>query len=94
MLDPEVVLRSDAAAVASGAPAELRGASQVAETFAGRARAAQPALVDGVAALVWAQGGEPRVVFDLTFADGRIAAIDLLADPELVRELDVELLDG
>jgi RNA polymerase sigma factor (sigma-70 family) len=94
LLDPDVVLCADTAAIASGAPAEVRGADDVAATFAGRARAAQPAIVDGVAALVWAQRGEVRVVFDLTFADGRITAIDLLADPELVRELDVQLLDG
>ncbi|HEY2906699.1 MAG TPA: sigma-70 family RNA polymerase sigma factor, partial [Vicinamibacterales bacterium] len=57
VLDPSVVLRADrsaieasAARLAKGAPAlaaELRGASVVAETFAGRAKAAQPALLDG-----------------------------------------------
>jgi RNA polymerase sigma-70 factor (ECF subfamily) len=51
-------------------------------------------VVDGAAALVWAQAGEPRVVFGLTFAAGRITAIDLLADPELLRELEIELVDG
>ena len=94
LLDPDVVLRADSAAIAAGAPAEVRGADAVAETFAGRARAAQPAVVDGAAALVWAQGGEPRVVFGLTFAAERITAIDLLADPELLRELEIELIDG
>ncbi len=43
---------------------------------------------------MWAQGGEPRVVFGLTFAAERITAIDLRADPELLRELEIELIDG
>src|SRR6516225_1425889 len=47
LLDPEVVLRADAAAVRSGAPGEVHGAAEVAGTFSGRARAARPALVNG-----------------------------------------------
>lgn len=39
------------------------------------------------------QGGQPRVVFDLTIVDGRIVAVDLLSDPDLVATIDVELLD-
>jgi hypothetical protein len=66
----------------------------VAETFAGRARFARPALVDGAAGAVWAPGGRPRVVFAFTLARGRIVAIDLLADPERLRELDLVALDG
>src|SRR5213594_1115757 len=47
LLDPDVVLRADDAAVLIGAGREVRGAQEVARTFAGRARVAQPALVDG-----------------------------------------------
>src|SRR5436190_416876 len=47
VLDPDVVLRADEAVARSGAPREVRGAAGVAGTFSGRARAAQPALVDG-----------------------------------------------
>jgi RNA polymerase sigma factor (sigma-70 family) len=93
VLDPDVVLRSDAAAVRSGAEVELRGATAVAGTFAGRAKAARPALIDGAVGLAWAQGGVPKVVFALTFAGGRIVAIDLVADPELLGRLEVVLLD-
>jgi RNA polymerase sigma-70 factor (ECF subfamily) len=92
VLDPDVVLRADRAAVASGAAAEVRGAAAVAETFAGRARAAQPALVDGVAGLVWAPGGRTRVVFGFTIVDGKIVEINLLADPEHLEQLDVTIL--
>ena len=51
MLDPDVVVRADPAAVRTGAEAETRGAQAVAATFSGRARAAKLALIDGVARL-------------------------------------------
>jgi RNA polymerase sigma factor (sigma-70 family) len=103
MLDPDIVLRADRAAVdsaasrqASGAPPlspELRGASAVAEAFSGRARAARPALVNGAVGAVWAPRGRPRVVFGFTVAHGKIARIDILADPARLRRLDLILLD-
>ena len=93
LLDPSVVARADAAAVAAGAAPEVRGAAEVATTFAGRARAARPALVDGLVGLTWAPGGRPRVVFDFTTENGRIVAIDLIADPARLGELELELLN-
>jgi RNA polymerase sigma-70 factor (ECF subfamily) len=92
LLDPSVVLRADAAAVAIGATAEVHGAAAVAETFSGRARAARPALVDDAFALVWAQDGTPRVVFALTFGDGVIAGIDLIADPDRLARFSIEFI--
>jgi hypothetical protein len=65
----------------------------VAGTFSGRARAAQPALVNGAAGLVWAPGGSPRVAFGFTIARRKIIEIDLLADPERLRQLDLAVLD-
>jgi len=92
LLDPEVVVRADRAAVDVGASREVRGAPAVAGTFSGRARFAQPALVDGAVGAVWAPGGRPRVVFGFTITDGKIVAIDILADPERLRELDLTVL--
>jgi RNA polymerase sigma factor (sigma-70 family) len=89
LLDPDVVLRADAAAVTSGASPEVRGAAAVAGTFAGRAQAAQPALIDGSAGLVWMVGGRPRVVFDFTISADRIVGIDLLSDAECLAGLDL-----
>ena len=94
LLDPDVVLRADPGAVPPGGSAEVHGASAVAEQFSGRARAAQPALVDGAVGLVWAPGGRPQVVFDLTITEGKIVAIDLIADPDRLGELDVATLDA
>jgi RNA polymerase sigma factor (sigma-70 family) len=94
LLDPSVVVRADAAAVQAGASPEVRGASEVARTFAGRARAAQPALVDGLVGLAWAPGGRPRVVFDFEIEGGRIVAINLIADSDHLHDVELELLDG
>ncbi len=92
LLDPDVVLRSDAAAVQAGAAAEVRGAAAVAGTFAGRARFAQAALVDGAMGAVWAPGGTPRFVFAFTIRDGKIVEITILANPERLQRLDVVML--
>ena len=56
VLDPDAVLRADQAAVHMGASEEVRGALAVAKKFSGRARAAQPALVNGAIGLVWVTG--------------------------------------
>jgi hypothetical protein len=93
VLDPDVVLRADRAAVQAGASREVRGARAVADTFLGRARAAQPALANGAAEAVWAPGGRPRVVFGFTITGDKIVEIDILADPARLRRLDLAVLD-
>ncbi|WP_069159949.1 sigma-70 family RNA polymerase sigma factor [Nocardia altamirensis] len=90
LLDPDVVLRADATAVATGAVA-ASGAKAVADTFAGRAKAARLALIDGRSGLVWTVSGTPRVVFDFTISDGRIVAIDLLADVDTIDQLELRV---
>ena len=92
LLDPDVVVRADRVAVQTGASEEVRGAEAVAATFSGRARAARAALVGGAAGLVWMQQGRARMVFDFTIADGKIVEIDLVADPERIRDLEPTIL--
>jgi RNA polymerase sigma-70 factor (ECF subfamily) len=65
----------------------------VADAFAGRARAAQLALVDGSVGAAWAPGGQPRVAFGFTIARGKIVAIEMIADPERLGRLKVVLLE-
>ena len=95
LLDPDIVLHADDAAVQSGATREARGATLVAQNFFGRAQTAQPALIDGVVGLVWAPGGRPRVVFRFEFAAAadRVAGIALIADPEAIARIDLVVLD-
>jgi RNA polymerase sigma-70 factor, ECF subfamily len=89
LLDPEVVLRADRVAEATGADREVQGARGVAEVFLGRARVAQPVLVNGVvgASAMRAPDGWPRVVFGFTIRDDRIVAIGILMNPERIRQL-------
>jgi hypothetical protein len=71
-----------------GAAREIHGAAEVAE-FSRRARGATPALLNGAPAAVWLPGGQPRVVYDFTISGEKITAIDLIADPASLRQLDL-----
>jgi RNA polymerase sigma-70 factor (ECF subfamily) len=93
VLDPDVVLLPDAAAVRMGALRETRGAAAVAAALSGGARAARVAIVDGVAGLVWAPGGRTRGVIELTVRDGRIVALDVTGDEDRIRRLEIVTLD-
>ena len=90
LLDPDAVALADAAAVAAGAEAEVRGADAVAGTFAGRARAARLALLSGEPGLVWTHRGEVRMAFAFTVLDGRVTGIELIADPARLAAMGVE----
>jgi RNA polymerase sigma factor (sigma-70 family) len=93
LLDPDVMIRADAAAVRMGSPEQTRGAHAVAGTFSGRALAARPALVDGTVGVVWAVGGRPKVVWDFVIEDGKVVHIDMLAAPETLDGIELVVLD-
>ncbi|GGV32001.1 RNA polymerase sigma factor [Actinomadura cremea] len=80
LLDPGVELTADGAAVLAGAPGRVTGATAVARTFCGRARAARPAFVDGSPGALWAPGGRPAMAFAFTVRDGRIALVEMIAE--------------
>jgi RNA polymerase sigma-70 factor (ECF subfamily) len=92
VLDPDVVVRADQAAVRLGTLPEIRGAQAVAAAFKGRAQAAQPALVDGAMGVAVIFGGRLRIALRVTFKGDRIAEVDAVADAERLEALDVELL--
>jgi RNA polymerase sigma-70 factor (ECF subfamily) len=100
VLDPEVVLRADAAAVRAGAPAEVRGAAAVTKhtrTAGGLprlARLARPALVNGAAGVVIAAAGRPIAVVGFTVRHAKILEIDIFADPNRLNQLDLTVLDA
>ena len=94
VLDPDVVLRADRAAVLADAPREVHGAPAVARRAArGRARAARPALVNGAVGVAVAPRGRLLMVLGFTIKGGKIAEIDAIADPDRLRRLDLALLD-
>jgi len=89
LLDPDIVLRADEQAVRLGAAEEIHGAPDVAASFSRRARGARPALVNGAAGAVWMPAGQLRVVVSFTTSGDKITGIDLIADPERLRQLDL-----
>jgi RNA polymerase sigma-70 factor (ECF subfamily) len=85
LLDPEATVRADADALAMGGDAgPVVGGRAVAEFFAGRARAALPATLDGGAAAWWQHLGEVKVVFGFTVVDGKVVEVELLASPDVL----------
>jgi RNA polymerase sigma-70 factor (ECF subfamily) len=96
VLDPDVVVRGDRAAVPPGVSREIRGASAVVEqalNFTERARFAQPALVNGAVGVVVALRGRLLLVAAFEVKDAKIVEIEVIADPERLRQLDLAVLD-
>jgi hypothetical protein len=99
VLDPDVVRRADfGAAPALTYPPEVRGAEAVAKqalTFVRREGPVftRPALVNGAVGGVVFREGRPLAVMGFTVSDGKIVAIDILADPGRLRELDLAFLE-
>ena len=95
ILDPDVVARADWGKVPVRVPTVLRGARAVAEqalAFAHRAPYGRPALVNGAAGVVVAAGARLIAVMGFTVTDGKITEIDILADPERLRHVDLTAL--
>jgi RNA polymerase sigma-70 factor (ECF subfamily) len=94
LLDPDIVLEADAAAVQMGSPERLRGAASVAGMFSGRAEAARAAFIDEGVGMVWFVGGKPKVVWEFMVDEGRVVHIDMVASGERLAELEVVVVDG
>jgi RNA polymerase sigma factor (sigma-70 family) len=92
LLSPDAELVADAAATTMGAPARLVGPHDVASRFSGGAKAARLALLDGLPGLVWSQGGRPKVAFDFTVVAGRVTKIEMIADDDVLEEIEVDYL--
>ena len=93
ILDPNVVMRADAAAAQMGADDAVTGADLVAKWISGRARGAVPAVVGDEPGAAWAVKGSVRVAFSFTVTSaGRIARIDLIGDPAVLSGLEIALL--
>ncbi len=96
LLDSDITLTADAAAVPSGRAAVLHGAEMVATgaiAAAARAGESRLALVNGAVGIVYAPAGHLRVVLALTVSDAhRITTIDVIADPDRLRRLRLAML--
>ena len=96
VLDPDLVVRVDGAAAATGRPVEVRGArtwATSAVTFAHMALKIEVALVNGSVGLVLAPGGRVSRVLNVTVAHGTVTAVEVIADPARLRALELAVLD-
>jgi RNA polymerase sigma factor (sigma-70 family) len=93
-LDPDVVFRADRGALAAAAaPAEVTGAEETARVVLARgapfARFARPAIVNGKAGLVVVRDGRLISVLEFTVEGDRVAALDLVIDPQKLRRVRI-----
>ena len=75
---------------------ELRGAADVARqamVFSQQGLLITPALINGTPGIISSRDGQPFSVIGFTVTDGKITEIDILMDPERLRQLDLSALD-
>ena len=96
VLDPDVVVRSDGGPARPNLVSTVHGAKAAAAqalTFRQFAGNATRVLVNGTpGGVAWRPDGRPFAVLALTVRGGRIAAIDVLADPERLAQLDLSVV--
>jgi RNA polymerase sigma factor (sigma-70 family) len=94
LLDPDIVVRQD---WGTGTLVEIRGAEEVASRAASAAQlglVARPALVNGGPGWISFRDGAPFAVGSMSIRNGRVAAMDIIADPERLAGLDLPAFDS
>jgi RNA polymerase sigma-70 factor (ECF subfamily) len=95
VLDPDVVLRAE---LGAGVRRQTRGAAEVAgealfwSRTVGAGLDRRPVLVNGAAGVVALRDGRPVSLMGCTVVDGRIVAIDILADRSRLARMDLSAL--
>jgi RNA polymerase sigma-70 factor (ECF subfamily) len=96
ILDPDVVLRSDGGEARPALVSLVHGARVVAEqamSFRRFTETATRILVNGIpGGVAWAPDGSPFAVIAMTVRHERIVAIDILADPDRLAQLDLTVV--
>jgi RNA polymerase sigma factor (sigma-70 family) len=96
VLDPDVVLRSDGGTARPRLNLVLRGRTDVAGQALASSRLSpfvRPALINGAAGVVVAAGGRTLFLMAFTVSGGKVAAIDVIADPDRLAAIDLTVLD-
>jgi RNA polymerase sigma-70 factor (ECF subfamily) len=93
ILDPDVVFRGDGGATGPPVPAEIRGAEEVARLVLARgtpmAPFGRPAIVNGRPGAVVVLPDRVVSVVAFTISGDRVVGLDLMADPEKLRDVRV-----
>ena len=96
VLDPDVVLRSDGGAARPDVSVVVHGpAGVIGHGLKVHQPSAvlRPALVNGAAGMVASIDGKPVAVVGLTISQGKVAEIDVIADPDRLLRLNLAVLD-
>jgi RNA polymerase sigma factor (sigma-70 family) len=96
VLDRDVVLRADRRGISIGGPMVVRGAANVARGALAFSRLdieVRPALVNGAVGTVTFRDGRPFAIAGFTIRNRRIVEMDIIADPERLSRIDLEVLD-
>ncbi|WP_190813318.1 sigma-70 family RNA polymerase sigma factor [Saccharopolyspora pogona] len=94
VLDPDVVVRTDGGSLRPSTT--RRGAKAVtggAIIFSQIAELTRPAIVNGAPGAVAISEDRPISLAAFTVARGKVVALDILADPDRLRDLDLTFLD-
>ena len=94
VLHPDVVYRADRGAAAGGS-VEVRGAGTVAgqaAAFSQRGLLIRPVLINGTPGVISSRDGRPVSVIGFTVTAGKITEIDIIVDPDRLRQLDLSAL--
>jgi len=96
VLDPDVVLRSDGGAARPDVSVVVHGPADVIGhglKVHQPSAVLRPALVNGAAGMVASIDGKPVAVVGLTISQGKVAEIDVIADPDRLLRLNLAVLD-
>ena len=96
VLDPDVVVRSDGGPSRPELVTLIRGAEAVATSamsFRRFVETASRVLVNGLpGGVAWSPDGRPFALVSITVAGGRIVSLDILADPERLDRLNLDVV--
>jgi RNA polymerase sigma factor (sigma-70 family) len=94
LLDPDIVVRQD---WGTGTLVEVHGAEEVARRASSAAQlglVARRAVVNGGPGWISFRDGKPFAVASMAIRDGRVVAMDIIADPERLAGLDLPAFDA
>jgi RNA polymerase sigma factor (sigma-70 family) len=95
VLDPGVVLRGDFGPGAGVVRADgAASVARLARSYAGPEREVRAATVNGAAGAVIFVAGQPTAIMGFLVRAGRVAAIDVLADPQRIARIDLSAATG
>jgi len=96
VLDPDAVLRADGGAILPETSREVHGAANIARQALIYSRldlVVRPAIINGTPGGIAFRDGEVFSVSGFTVRGGKVTEIDILADRERLRRLDLTVLD-